>query len=197
MAWTEGIIARHVATKTLAKKCVVLVDRCNWTGHECDVLAVTTDLRIIDVEVKISRSDFKADARKDKWWHRFGSQYIGQDPVTGRMQYRTPEPVHRPWPPKVWKHYVAMPREIWDDALFEFMPSPKSGLILLREHNGVIEANCWRRATPNKDATRLTAAHAVDIARLANLRMWDAYARLGVAARDVDYWRQQAKGEAA
>jgi hypothetical protein len=169
MNWTEGVIARYVSTQTLAKKCVVLVDRCNWTGHECDVLGVTTDLRIIDVEVKISRSDFKADAKKDKWWHHLGWRY-------GQGQQ---EPVHRDWPPKVWKHYIAMPAALWDEALFEFMPSPKSGLILLRErHGGGIEAYCQRRATPNKDATRLTPAQAVDVARLANLRMWDAYGRL-------------------
>lgn len=168
MAWSEGKIARAVALQTLAKKCVVLVDRCNWTGHECDVLAVTTDLRIIDVEVKISRADFKADARKDKWWHRPG--WIWNQPQ--------PAPVHRDWPPRVWKHYVAMPRELWDDSLFEFMPSPKSGLLLVSEQRSSmtpVAVHCFRRATPNKDASRLTPAQAVDVARLANLRMWDAY----------------------
>ena len=70
MNWSEHVIAREIANQTLAKKCVVLVDNCNWTGYECDVLAVTTDLRIIDVEVKISRADLKADAKKNKWWHQ-------------------------------------------------------------------------------------------------------------------------------
>ena len=57
--WNEGLIARAISLQTLQRKCVVLVPNCNWTGHECDVLAVTTDLRIIDVEVKISRADFR------------------------------------------------------------------------------------------------------------------------------------------
>lgn len=178
VAWSEGRIARAIALQTLAKKCVVLVDRCNWTGHECDVLAVTTDLRIIDVEVKISRADFKVDARKDKWWHRFGSVHTGQVDERGRSVYRTPEPVHRPWPPRVWKHYVAMPRELWDDSLFEFMPSPKSGLLLVSEQRDSVTpvvVRCERRATPNKDACRLQPRQVMDIARLANLRMWDAY----------------------
>lgn len=167
--WSEGKIARAIALQTLARKCVVLVDRCNWTGNECDVLAVTTDLRIIDVEVKISRSDFKADARKDKWWHRPGWQW----------NQPRPDPVHRDWPPKVWKHYIAMPRDLWDDALFEFMPSPKSGLLLVSEQQrgAAVAVHCARRATPNKDAARLQPAQVMDIARLANLRMWDAYAR--------------------
>lgn len=185
IAWSEGVIARHVATQTLAKKCVVLVDRCNWTGYECDVLAVTTDLRLIDVEVKISRADFKADAKKDKWWHRLS---WGGD---------VGPPQRRQWPPKVWKHYFAMPRELWDDALFEFMPSPASGLLLVREHMGRIEVNCHRRATPDKNAARISAAAAIDIARLANLRMWDAYAGQERAASDAALWKSRAQGVAA
>jgi len=194
IAWNEGIIARHVAQQTLAKKCIVLVDRCNWTGHECDVLAVTMDMRIIDVEVKISRSDFKADARKDKWWRRFGSFYAGADPDTGRSIYKAPDPVHRDWPPRVWKHYIAMPAAIWDDALFEFMPSPRSGLLLASERRGgAIEICCERRATPNKEAQRIEPKSVADIARLANLRMWDAYRDAEVARRDVEFWRNKLK----
>lgn len=187
-AWSEGRIARAIALQTLARKCVVLVDRCSWTGHECDVLAVTNDLRIIDVEVKISRADLKADAKKDKWWHR------------GFWRWGEPEPpaVHREWPPRVWKHYIAMPADLWDDALFEFMPSEKSGLILVRERRGGgVEAYCQRRATPNKDATRLTAAQAVDVARLANIRMWETYAGLERAANDVAHWKAMAQGVVA
>lgn len=170
--WSEGKIARAIALQTLAKKCVVLVDRCNWTGHECDVLGVTTDLRLIDVEVKISRADFKADAKKDKWWHRTGGWWRGEQP----------DPTRRPWPPKVWKHYVAMPAELWREALFEFMPSPASGLLLLREQRNSttqVAVHCERRAMPNKDADRITPAQAIDIARLANLRMWEAYKAAG------------------
>ena len=127
--WSETKIARAISRQTLARKCVVLVDNCNWTGHECDVLAVTMDLRIIDVEVKISRSDLKADAHKDKWWIRLGwTSWLDGPPAPPRA---------RDWPPKVWKHYYALPREIWDDALFDCLPSPKSGVLLLRERQGL------------------------------------------------------------
>lgn len=179
--WSEGKIARAIAMQTLAKKCVVLVDRCNWTGHECDVLAVTTDLRVIDVEVKISRADLKADARKDKWWHFLSfanARAAGLVPDATKWdpwQHREP----REWPPKVWKHYYALPRDLWDDALFDCLPSPRSGVLLVSEQRGAptVVVRCVRRATPNRDATRLTPAQAIDIARLANLRMWDAYSR--------------------
>lgn len=99
MNWDERIIATAVARDVLAKKCLVLVDNCQWTGHECDVLAVTQDLRIIDVEIKISRADLKIDARKDKWWH--------YQPWGRPRSERQP----RLWPHRVWKHYYAMPSE--------------------------------------------------------------------------------------
>lgn len=169
MIWTEGIIARAVALQTLARKCVVLVDNCNWTGHECDVLAVTTDLRIIDVEVKISRADLKADAKKEKWWHRrFNSPWREGPPAPD-------QPLAHP--PKVWKHYYAMPADIWKPELLDCLPSTRSGVILLHEqrHGAIAVADVVRRATPNKDAQRITAEDVIDIARLANLRMWEAY----------------------
>ncbi len=165
-AWNADRIVTAISRQVLDRKCVVLVPRCNWTGYECDVLAVTTDLRIIDVEVKISRSDFKADAKKEKWWHRLVG-YSTHGPERPRLH-----------PPKVWKHYVAMPREVLNsDDLFAAMPSPASGLLLVREHMGRIEVNCHRRATPSREAERITPAACIDIARLANLRMWDALDR--------------------
>lgn len=179
--WSEALIARAIATQTLARKCVVLVDNCNWTGHECDVLAVTTDLRIIDVEVKISRADLKADAKKDKWWHRQGGGHY--EMVDGKRTYVQAPSIARPYPPKVWKHYYALPSEIWQPELLECLPSAASGVLLLRDITGARSINapivvtCARRATPNKEATRLKPEHVMDIARLANLRMWNAYSQ--------------------
>lgn len=183
--WTEGVIARAIALQTLARKCVVLVDRCNWTGHECDVLGVTTDLRIIDVEVKISRSDLKADAKKEKWWHRTFMGYGERKEIhneAGRL-IRVERPRlydNKPMehPRKVWKHYYALPKEIWKPELLDCLPSQSSGVILMREQRNSITpvvAEVVRRATPDKNAARLTPAQVMDIARLANLRMWEAY----------------------
>ncbi len=174
--WSEHLIARAISLQTLQRKCVVLVDNCSWTGHECDVLAVTQDLRIIDVEVKISRADLKADAKKDKWWHRLTYAEAKQRGVDMWSHGDA-----RRHPPKVWKHYYAMPKEIWADALLECLPSPASGVLLLEQRQGSalpVLVKCERRATPNRDADRITPAAALDIARLANLRMWDAYLQL-------------------
>jgi hypothetical protein len=190
-AWSEHVIARAISSQLLDRKCTVLVDNCGWTGHECDVLAVTNDLRVIDVEVKISRADFKADAKKEKWWHR---QFTGwSDPVdvrdnAGRLVTKHSEMLFdstpMEWPQKVWKHYFALPKDIWHDDLLQFLPSQACGVLLLYRRRGSdqIWVECAHRAKPNKDAYRLQPAEVMDIARLANLRMWEAY-RLRDAAR--------------
>lgn len=191
MNWSEHTIARAIALQTMARKCVVLVDNCSWTGYECDVLGVTTDLRIIDVEVKISRADLKADAKKDKWWHRTFIGYGERKEVhndAGRM-IRIEQPSlydSKPLqhPRKVWKHYYALPKEIWRPDLLDCLPSPASGVILMREQRNSatpVVTEVIRRATPNKDAYRLKPEEVIDIARLANLRMWDAYAQRDAA----------------
>lgn len=189
------MIAGVIARKTLASKCVVLVDNCTWTGHECDVLGVTMDLRIIDVEIKISRADLKADAGKEKWWHRRGSSY---NQVT--RGYDNHPGIAREWPPKVWKHYYAMPADIWRDDLISALPSSKSGVLLVSKENSVwapVVVRCHRRATPCRDATRLSAANAMNIARLANLRMWDAYSEAEHFRREVAAMRSEIVGVAA
>jgi hypothetical protein len=164
----------------LQRKCLLLVDNCSWTGAECDVLAVTRNLRIIDIEIKISRADLKADAGKDKWWHRgFGHWEGGKD-----GKWVRPKPVARLWPHRIWKHYYAMPKEVWRDELLDCLASPASGVILLHEWpaNTNVVAKVMRRAKPDRDAKPIEAAAVLDIARLANLRMWDAYEQISKSA---------------
>lgn len=192
IVWSEGSIARAIALQTLARKCVVLVNNCNWTGYECDVLGVTTDLRIIDIEVKISRADLKADVKKDKWWHSGGSWR----PWAGETR---PEPTPRTLPRKVWKHYYALPKEIWRDDLFDCLPSKASGVLLLddqgwpRYAGQEMRVDCIRRATPAKDAYKLKPEEVMDIARLANLRMWEAYHRREQSAAEASRWYEQVR----
>jgi len=191
--WNEASIAAAISRQTLQSRCLLLVDRCNWTGYECDVLGVTAGLRIIDIEIKISRADLRADARKDKWWVR----QFGRWSAEARAYVKQPD-VARPWPPKVWKHYYALPAEIWSDDLLSDLPSRASGVLLLHgKKDGRVVVECRRRATPDRAATTLTAEQVLDIARLANLRMWDAYeaARVVRAERNAASARELAAAE--
>lgn len=56
MTWNANLIAGALARQFFQRKHLVVVPQCNWTGHECDLLVVTTDLRVIDVEIKVSRA---------------------------------------------------------------------------------------------------------------------------------------------
>lgn len=175
MTWSESSIARAISTQLLNKRCVVLVDNCNWTGYECDVLCVTTDLRIIDVEVKISRADLKADAKKDKWWRRDGSFLWHQEGPPA------PE-LPRAHPPRVWKHYYALPKSIWKPELLECLPSASSGVLLLHNlDDGLVGISCERRASPDRHADCLSPQQAIDVARLASIRMWEMGGKLEAA----------------
>lgn len=170
-----GVLARRTFAGAL---CVV--DRCTRLGSECDLLVVTTNLRAIDVEVKISRADLKADRKKDKWFDfpGFGRMVNGE---------REPPPVPRDWPRNVWKHYYAISAPIWRDDLLEHC-QPKSGVITveLNRDGALRHIDVKRRCRANRSDTPLKPEVVVDIARLASLRMWDAYrerdARVGRAA---------------
>lgn len=169
MNWSETSIARALARQTFGRQHLVVVPNCTWTGHECDLLVVTANLRIIDVEIKISRADLKADAKKDKWWHR----------VTWRQSEAGVQATLREWPRKVWKHYYCVPEEVWAPELLACLPSPASGVILMREQTGrELAVTVERRATPCRDAETISPESAIDIARLASLRMWDTYAAI-------------------
>lgn len=169
MTFTERSIASYLARVVLERKHLLLVPNCSWPGNECDLLAVTPNLRIIDVEIKISRSDLKADAKKDKWYHGWDWRIDGP--------YNDGPRRPRQWPARVWKHYYCLPRAIWAPELLPAI-NPVSGILLIQDRDDGILLRVERRAKPDTKADRITPEDAIDIARLASLRMWDAYDEL-------------------
>lgn len=175
--WSETLIARHLARQVFKSDLCVLPNTV-WTGDEIDLLVCTTDLYLIDVEIKISRADLKKDREKDKWWKKSWGRY---DPKT--RTYFRPDPTPREYPTKVWKHYYAMPKSIWKDELIEHI-QPISGILLIHD-NLFVES--IRRAKPNRKAEKILTEHAIELARLANFRMWKAY-------EDVELLQEQVRG---
>lgn len=152
-------LARHFQNRSL-----LIVPNTNWTGYETDLLCIERPgLRIIDVEIKISRADLKADPKKDKWWH---------SRPWSRVKAGT-ERAPREWPEHVWKHYYALPLDIWTADLLATLPEA-SGVVALRSPHRL---EVMRNAKPNRAAKPITAADAIDLARLASLRMWAALER--------------------
>lgn len=162
-AWSAARIARALHRDFFNRKHLIVVPNCYWTGYETDLLVVHENLKLIDVEIKISRADLKADIGKDKWWHM---RHWGATRDAPR--------VARDWPVKVWRHYYCMPADIWKDELLDAIP-PRSGVVLLSEtRSGTVRADCKRRAQQNPDAKPIDTADAINLGRLASLRMWDA-----------------------
>lgn len=163
--WTEAAIAQALV-RSIFNAAVLAVPCCSWPGSECDLLVVEKRLRIIDVEIKISRADLKQDAAKQKWWH------------TRPWSRNKLAPLPRQWPDKVWKHYYVLPASIWTDDLYASI-GPASGVIVISQ--GVSPSKPYlrvlRSAKPCRDAKPISAADAIDIARLAGLRMWAALAK--------------------
>jgi len=182
MKWSEHTIGRALCRQIFDRNAIVLVPNCTALGCEMDVLAVTRSLRAIDVEVKISRADLKADAKKDKWWRYLNypeALAAGKTEPGVWDPYAIREPLA--WPAQVWKHYYAMPRAIWTDDLLQVVPA-HSGILLLSEPGPLdtvaMVVKVKRQAKPNKAAPVLSSETIINIARLANLRMWDVYAKL-------------------
>ena len=175
--WSEKLIGAALS-KMFEGKFMMAIPTCGWTGHECDLLAVTRDMRIVDIEIKISRSDFRADFEKEKWFYT----PMEAEAITGTSwqdyYLRKAERVRRPWPRKVWKHYYCMPKSIWTDSMAAQAGSMHSGIILLDYAGGQVVASLIRAAKPDRKAETLEPEHVIDIARHASLRMWDAYRKL-------------------
>jgi hypothetical protein len=183
-AWSETKIARVLARNTFADDLCVLPN-CIWTGYEADLLVVTRDCRLIDVEIKVSRADLRVDKHKDKWWRHPPSEWSPD-----LKKHVRPDKVARAWPPKVWKHYYALPAEIWRDELLKHV-QPMSGVLLVHEtqprapHAPRGHTECVKRAKPNREAKVINDVAVIAIARLASLRMWDAYASVERLNREV------------
>lgn len=169
LPWSEARIAKALVHSQLFQRKLLIVPRCHFAGAEADLLAVhTPSLRLIDIEIKISRADLLADPKKDKWWHR--SRW---DSALGdwRNQWQLE------WPAKVWKHYYAMPAAIWrkgQESLEPRLPAASGVILLARDDRGLLTASVARRAKPNPKTSPIQPADVMDLARLAGLRMWDA-----------------------
>lgn len=153
--WTEGRVAAHLV-RHVFNRAVIAVPNCNWTGHEADLLVVECrGLRLIDVEIKLTHADLRADRDKVKWWRDWGK--------SKKLD----------WPPMVWKHYYCLPAATWRDDMLAGLPSMSGVLLVPEERRPGITVK--RRCRANRDAKPISPAACIDIARLAGLRMWDTY----------------------
>ena len=171
MSWTEREIGRNLYWNTFKGKHLVVVPNCHFPGSECDMLIVRNDLRLMEVEIKISRADLKADQHKDKWLKEWDYQTMGWPAPKRELRERIEHPV------KIWKHYYAVPEGIWTDDLYAEI-SPKSGVIVLRDKLYMPWLRIKRQAKPNSAAQPITANDLMKVSQSLSHRMWAAYGEI-------------------
>ncbi len=167
MSYTEYTMLRALANRTF-KGALMCIDNCNALGSECDLLVVTKALQCIDVEVKISKADLKADALKDKWFAPYDWRLGNYE------EYRRKRTsVH--WPAKVWKHYYAIAAPVWSDDLLQYCQATSGVVVVELSPTGYIRSVVSkRRAVANPDQQPAGVKLLRDLCRLTSYRLWDA-----------------------
>ena len=120
----------------------------NIVNHECDMLIVTKNRYLTEVEIKISLSDLKADFKKK----------------------------HQHKDENIKNFYYAFPEEMKDKAI-ELIPEEAGILIAVKKHlnNGYEyrDIECYRKPKINKEAKPINDIVLSRIYRLGYLRYWN------------------------
>lgn len=118
----------------------------NIVNHECDMLIVTKNRYLTEVEIKISLSDLKADFKKK----------------------------HQHKDENIKNFYYAFPAEMKEKAL-ELIPKDCGILIAVKKECGIPyrKIECYRKPKINKEAKPINDIVLSRIYRLGYLRYWN------------------------
>jgi len=118
----------------------------NIVNHECDILIVTKNHYLTEVEIKISLSDLKADFKKK----------------------------HQHKDENIKNFYYAFPAEMKEKAI-ELIPKECGILIAVKKEAGIPyrKIECYRKPKINKEAKPINDIVLSKIYRLGYLRYWN------------------------
>ena len=120
----------------------------NIVNHECDMLIVTKNCYLTEVEIKISLSDLKADFKKE----------------------------HQHKDENIKNFYYAFPEEMKEKAI-ELIPEEAGILIAVKKHlnsgDEYRDIECYRKPKINKEAKPVNDIVLSRIYRLGYLRYWN------------------------
>ena len=118
----------------------------NIVNHECDMLIVTKNRYLTEVEIKISLSDLKADFKKK----------------------------HQHKDKNIKNFYYAFPEEMKEKAL-KLIPKEYGILIAVKKECGIPyrKIECYRKPKINKEAKPINDIVLSKIYRLGYLRYWN------------------------
>lgn len=111
--------------------------------HECDLLIIKKSGYAEEVEIKMSKSDFKADFKK-KHGH-----------IDERLKHL----------------YYAMPIDIYEQCK-DLIPDYAGVYVIRKDLAGKTYASCVKNA-PKKECRKLTESEQLKIARLGVMRVWN------------------------
>ena len=114
--------------------------------HECDLFILSQSGYATEVEIKISKSDLKADAKK---WHNHESNLIK------KLYFAIPE--------KLAEHIQYIPERAGVIVLKRYKDTKTTDYLL---------CSILRKPKPNKHARKLTDEERYKVARLGALRIW-------------------------
>jgi len=124
----------------------IIVPNISWgmNLHECDLLIIRKSGYGIEVEIKISKSDLKADAKK------------GHN--------------HNDRANRISELYFAIPDYIQD--CIEYIPE-RAGILILTKYDNYITCNELRKPQINKNRRKFTDKEILKIAHLGTMRIWN------------------------
>lgn len=166
MKWTEQRIARLISRDFYEDKHIVFIPNTTFAGYEADVLCLNKNLKLVEFEIKTSKSDFKADKKKSKW-----TEWYWCD----KEKKTLTKPANHPR--GMWKHYYIVPQSICYDDMIEDMASDYSGILVINEIEDKLSISCYKQAKPNKDAKTITQTDLFNLIRLVSLKMWNYYGK--------------------
>ena len=124
----------------------VIVPNISWGlgVHECDIFVIRQSNYAIEVEIKISLSDLKAESKK------------------GHTHSST----------KIREFYYAIPNDLLDSCI-EHIP-PHAGILTCErnKYNDIVKTNIYRKAKINTKARKLTDKEVLKACHLGTMRIW-------------------------
>jgi hypothetical protein len=129
-----------------------------YLSYEIDVMVVTASLYAYDIEIKVSASDLRRDALKDKWRYCREQHYFR-------------------------KSYFAMPEAM---SGYQDLVPAHAGIILVsyNDRRFWYDAVVVREPVVDGLAEKVTEAELTQLGRLAMLRMWDLKRNVRSLSRD-------------
>jgi len=124
----------------------IIVPNISWgvNLHECDLLIIRKSGYGIEVEIKVSKSDLIADAKKPHHHHD----------IQGRLS----------------ELYFAIPDYIKDCV--EYIPE-HAGILILSRHEFYLGLSILRKPRINKARRKFTDAEMLKVAHLGTMRIWN------------------------